>query len=62
MYDYHNTKEYMKKSTAEKLEIKRNMFEQIPTRIKAGNGSWKFQFNKNYSLLVFYSLIQFRNY
>lgn len=63
MYDYHNTKDYMSKMTAEKLEIKHNLFENLPARLAGGgSGHWRFQFTKNYTLLVYYSLIQFRNY
>jgi hypothetical protein len=62
MYDYHNTKEYMKKSTVEKLDIKYSFFDSLPLRLLGGSGNWRFQFTKNYALLVYYSLIQFRNY
>ena len=57
MYDYHNTKEYMTKSTAEKLLIKYDMFDKLPVRLIRGSGNWRFQFTKNYALLVYYSLI-----
>lgn len=64
MYDYRNSKEYMKKSTSEKLMVNFNMFdERVPSRlVNGGSGNWKFQFTKNYTLLVYYNLIQFRNY
>eukprot|EP00347_Sterkiella_histriomuscorum_P020361 403338103 len=62
MYDYHNTQEYMSKTTAEKMLIKYDMFTKFPARLTRGSGNWRFQFSKNYTLLVYYSLIQFRNY
>jgi hypothetical protein len=62
MYDYHNTVDYMKKSTADKILIKYSMFNRIPVTLTKGGGNWRFQFTKNYTLLVYYSLIQFRNY
>ena len=52
----------MSKTTAEKLLIKYDMFEKLPLRMTRGSGNWRFQFSKNYTLLVYYSLIQFRNY
>lgn len=52
----------MKKSTNDKLEIQHSLLDNVPVRILAGSGNWKFQFTKNYTLLVYYSLIQFRNY
>ena len=52
----------MSKSTQEKLSIKFDMFEKMPHRLYRGSGNWRFQFSKNYALLVYYSLIQFRNY
>ena len=42
MYDYHNTHEYMAKSTAEKLLIKYDMFEKLPLKISRGGGNWRF--------------------
>jgi hypothetical protein len=57
IYDYHNTKEYMSKQTIEKLEIQHSLFENLPARLTSGSGHWRFQFTKNYSLLVYYSLI-----
>jgi len=42
MYDYHNTHEYMTKSTAEKLLIKYDMFEKLPTKLTRGGGNWRF--------------------
>jgi hypothetical protein len=62
MYDYHNTKSYMSKSTLEKLDIKFSLFDIVPIHLNGGSGNWRFQFTKNYTLLVYYSLIQFRNY
>lgn len=62
MYNYHNSKEYMRKSTAEKLEVSYSMFQRVPVCLTGGSGHWKFQFTKNYTLLVYYCLIQFRNY
>lgn len=62
MYDYHNTSEYMGKTTNEKLQVNYDMLEKLPVKIMKGSGNWRFQFTKNYALLVYYSLIQFRNY
>ncbi len=42
MYDYHNTKEYMKKSTAEKLDIKYSFENKLPIRFLGGSGNWRF--------------------
>lgn len=43
MYNYHNTKEYMSKSTQEKLEIKHDLFEQLPAHLIGGSsGHWRF--------------------
>ncbi len=43
MYDYHNTKDYMIKTTAEKLEIMHNLFENLPARLAGGSsGHWRF--------------------
>ncbi len=42
MYDYHNTKEYMTKTTAEKLLVKYDMFSKMPVKLTRGSGNWKF--------------------
>ena len=42
IYDYRNTKEYMNKTTADKLEIHYSLFERLPTQLTQGSGNWKF--------------------
>lgn len=42
MYDYHNTKEYMAKSTSEKMSVSYNMLKKMPVRITRGGGNWRF--------------------
>lgn len=42
MYDYHNTQDYMAKTTAEKMLIKYDMFEKLPIRLTRGSGNWRF--------------------
>lgn len=43
MYDYQKDKEYLQKSTAEKLEITYDFSERLPSLLSKGSGSsWRF--------------------
>lgn len=42
MYDYHNTVEYMQKSTNDKIKVKYNMLKRLPVRLVKGSGNWRF--------------------
>ena len=46
----------------EKVKQTNNFIAQAPLLVTQGNGNVAFQFQKNYIMLVYYSLIQFRNY
>lgn len=42
MYDYHRTKEYMTKSTAEKLETNYSFMRGLPLNLRSGSGHSRF--------------------
>ena len=42
MYDYHNTEEYMQKSTLEKMQVNYDLITKLPVKIFRGSGNWRF--------------------
>ena len=45
-----------------KIKKKNRFLKGLPNQVISGNGNQMFRFQKNYLLLIYYSLIQFRNY
>ena len=45
-----------------KIKKKHLFLKNLPNQVISGNGNQMFRFQKNYLLLIYYSLIQFRNY
>jgi len=50
------------KDLAQKITMKSDFLNQLPVLVADGDGNTGFSFQKNYTLLAFYCLIQFRNY
>lgn len=51
-----------KKTLAEKIATRTQFLEKLPVLVASGDGNTAFAFQKNYALLSYYCLIQFRNY
>ena len=45
-----------------KSKLKSEYLRRLPLRVISGNSNLHFHFQRNYLLLTYYSLIQFRNY
>ena len=50
------------KLLAEKIVVKSEFLKSLPVLVAQGDGNKCFSFQKNYTLLAYYCLIQFRNY
>ena len=50
------------KTLEEKIKVHTDFIGQLPFLVPEGDGGTAFQFQKNYVLLAYYCLIQFRNY
>ena len=51
-----------KKTLAQKIATKTDYLDNLPILVASGDGNQHFAFQKNYALLSYYCLIQFRNY
>ena len=51
-----------KLALAEKIAVRTQFLDKLPLLVAAGDGNEAFSFQKNYALLAYYCLIQFRNY
>lgn len=51
-----------KKTLAEKIAMRTEYLQKLPVFVMSGDGNNAFSFQKNYALLSYYCLIQFRNY